>query len=750
MEKNIIVCWNMNGISGINYQIENIKKQKNETLHSIASHQSERTELRKTIESIINDSDDCDDVLIIKQIPKALKDTELYKLIMEDWANIPANEKDKKNAKLNIVIKREQELNKAKQNIIWPNYYNYNVTNICLSFKDFQKVLENTEKIDGLIVLCELDWDDYDSTDDLKGITLVQRYIRYEKKIKAPVVFTSFFKKENILSYLKQEDSLSQRPDADIISTPALQHKFIRFSKDVIDLFNGFRDMKNMTKRQLDYTIDRFCDLKGLLSHIKHNVHGCSDDSLNSYKAQLLYAVKKLFDNNADKISEVNAASTDKDLENICHNYITELQHYNKTANIRITDYICDTEDKQLRTLILDDNPNDDYTTRLVYWMNQINDKVSQSNNYCCIAKPVVVRNVDDFFNEIGTDSYYNNIILDVELWNEHKELEALGFDIAEEVITRRSVPMQINLITNTTRSLYPKLINNTKNSIIRGIYLKEEILSSDLQTIRFINNINKEWNDYINFYSKRQYQCNNAFQRLICTVIRRMPDNVKIEFDINKLSDTSKSNFRTYLITNYDELEVTVKDLSLKLIQRFLTECQKTNNSVITWLDFDTICATMRELIANTIGLGNEKLISKLVDKNIRPNANDIINFTKRLVLRRFFLYLKLFIKHHEIMRRFEDDRKKHKYREDVKWRYRDADLACRAISKQFKRPFIDKEYNTSKQSKCLTETLLYSIKIDEKDQLSEEEKAFVEAVIKNKDSYNYNANINNLTFEY
>lgn len=743
MEKNIIICWNKDSVSGINSQIENIKKQKNYTIHAIASYQSEPSTLRKTIESIINNIDDCDDASIIKQIPQNLKETDLYKLILEDWANIPANEKDKKNAKLNIVIKREQELNRAKaiRKIEWPNYYNYNVTSICLSFKELQKALKNTEKIDGLIVLCELDWSDYDTIDNMKGITLVQRFIRYEKKLKIPVVFTSVFEQRNIIS---------ERPDAIIISTPALQHKFIRFSLNVTDLFNGFYNMKNITKRQLDYTIDRFCDIKGLLSYIKHNVHGCSNDDLNFYKTQLLYAVKTMFDNNEEKVNEINTASTDKDIELICHNYLAELQHYNKTANIRITDYICDTEDKQLRTLILDDNPNDDYTTRLVYWMNQINDKVSQSNNYCCIAKPVVVRNVDDFFNEIGTNSYYNNIILDVELWNEHKELEALGFDIAEEIITIRSAPMQINLITNTTRSLYPKLINNTKNCIIKGIYLKEEILSSDIQTIRFINNINKEWIDYFNLYSKRQYQCNNVFQRFICTVIRRMPDNVKIEIDINKISNTGRSNFKIYSITNYDALEITVKELSLELIKRFLAECQITANSEITWQNFDSVSTAMRKIIANTIGLGNENLIGKLASKGIGLSANDICSFTCRLVLRRFFLYLKLFIKHHELMRKFEDDRRKYKYREDVKWKYRDADLACRAISKQFKRPYINKDYKTSKQSKCLTQTLLYSVKIDEKDQLSEEEKAFVEAVIKNKNSFNYSVNTDVLVFDY
>ncbi len=739
MKKNIIVCCKNEDAISIKDMADALYFKTQTEIDSILNEQSE---LRKEIDKIISSPGDIS-LSKIYDIPHKKEDI-LFKKISNDFSNISCgfSRIEKANKLIDIFNKRDLELKKDRIEII-PLY---NVVSICTNFNDLQKTLTTTTDIDGIVVFCELDWGDYDSTDNLKGITLVQRYIRYEKKLKAPVVFSSV---------LKQKDILSKRPDANIISTPALQHKFIRFSFDVEELFNGFRDMKNMTKRQLDYTIDRFCNLKGLLSHIKHNVHGCSNDSLNSYKTQLLYAVKMLFDNNADKISEVNAASTDKDLEKICKKYIDELQNDNKNANIKIVDYICDSKEKQLRTLILDDNEQDDYTNRLVSCMNQIHDKVSSTNQLCSIEKPVVTRTIDEFFNQLGqNDSFFNNIILDVEIWNKAGELEALGFDIAEEIRSRISSPIQINMITNTTRSLHSKLIDNFNNDVIKGIFLKEEILSSDTQALSFIKNICHDWDAYITLFKTPQFDCCKVLHKLINTVRRRMPNDVKMEIDFNKISNAGKSDIRSYTITNYDEFEITVKDLSTELIKRFLLECSNKATDDITWSDFNNVCSIMRTVIGNSIGLGNEKLIDKVMGKykkgNNEPEADDIVNFISRLVLRRFFLYLKLFIKKYEITRKFDDIKTKNPDREDIKWKYRDADLACRAISKQFKRPYINDDYTTSKQSKCLTETLLYSIKIDEKDQLSEEEKTFIEAINNNRNSFNYITNVKNLTFEY
>lgn len=739
MKKNIIVCCKNEDAISIKDMADALNFKTQNEIDSILNEQSE---LKKEIDKIINTPGDIS-LSKIFDIPHKKEDI-LFKKISNDFSNISCgfSRIEKANKLIDIFNKRDLELKKNRIE----NISLYNVVSICTSFNDFQKTLATTSDIDGIAVFCELDWGDYDSTDNLKGITLVQRYIRYEKKLKTPVVFTSV---------LKHKDILSKRPDANIISTPALQHKFIRFSFDVEELFNGFRDMNNMTKRQLDYTIDRFCNLKGLLSHIKHNVHGCSDDSLNCYKTQLLYAVKMLFDNKVDKISEVNAASTDKDLEKICKKYIDELQNDNKNANIKIVDYICDSKEKQLRTLILDDNEQDDYTNRLVSCMNQIHDKVSSTNQLCSIEKPVVTRTIDEFFYLLGqNDSFFNNIILDVEIWNKAGALEALGFDIAEEIRSRISSPIQINMITNITRSLHSKLIDNFNNDVIKGIFLKEEILSSDTQALSFIKNICHDWDAYITLYKTPQFDCCKVLHKLINTVRRRMPNDVKMEIDFNKISNAGKSDIRSYTITNYDEFEITVKDLSTELIKRFLLECSNKATDDITWSDFNNVCSIMRTVIGNSIGLGNEKLIDKVMGKykkgNNEPESDDIVNFISRLVLRRFFLYLKLFIKNYDLIRKFDDVKAQNPDREDVKWRYRDADLACRAISKQFKRPYINDDYTTSKQSKCLTETLLYSIKIDEKDQLSEEEKTFIEAIGNNRNSFNYITNVKNLTFEY
>lgn len=738
MEKNIIVCWNKDSAQSIS---DMAKKAYLATKENIDLILGKRSKLRGEIEKIVNENGEIDSERIC-QIPNGLKD-DLYKKVYDDFSKISygLTKYEKSHILIDIINQRELEFNKIQADKLCI----YNVVEVCTSFDALKKRLNKTTDIFGFIVLCELNWTDYNTADDLKGITLVQRYIRYERKLKSPVILTSIS---------EQSDVLFKRPDANIIATPALQHRFIQFSFDIEDILNEFNHMKDMTKRQFEYTIGRFCDIKGLLSHIKHSVHGYSNDNLNIFKKQLLYAVKMLFNNDEVKIAEIKSIHTNKDIERICEQYIHEIQNNNAAANIKTIDYICDSEEKQLRTLILDDNENDDYTNRLINCMNHIFDKASSKNLMCSILKPVVTRNVDDFFHELeNKDILYNNIILDVEIWNMKGELEALGFDIAEEVRTRATTPLQINMITNNTRSLHSRLIDNFNNDVVKGIYLKEEIFSSDSQALKFINSIHQEWCNYYNLYKAPQFDCCKVYQRILTTIKRRMPENVKIELDFDKISNSGKIDIRSYAITNYDELEVIVKDITTEMIKRFLSEFPK-NETDITWRMFDSVCAIMRGVISNSIGLGNEKLIDKIMDKKKsaakEPDSDDVINFISRLVLRRFFLYLKLFINNYEITRKFDYLKINDPDREDVKWRYRDADLACRAISKQFKRPYMNEEFSTSKQSKCLTETLLYSIKIEEKDQLSEEEKAFLEAIINNKDSFNYKTNVKNLTFAY
>lgn len=747
MEKNIIVCWNKVSANNI---IEKAEKLRYDTKNEIDSILSKKSELKIEIETIIESNCEFDSSIIsstYKKLGKGTYDKELYTKINDAYGNITCGiSKEEKARKLiEIIDKIESESKTAEADKLC--LYNFCT---CTSFDDLNKTLNKTSEINGFIVLCELDWSDYDTADALKGITLVQHFLRYEKKLKAPVIFTSFSEREDILV---------ERPDANIILTPAVRHKFIQYSFNISALLHAFDDMKNLTKRQLDYTIKRFCDIKGLLSHIKHNVHGCSGEGLGVIKTQLLYAVKKTFSNDTEKLNKIKAASTDKEIEKICVQLLDDLQHKNEIENIKLIDFICDSEDKQMRTLILDDNPNDDCTNRLVTCMNRIHDKMSAKNYICSIARPMITRNVEEFFNELDRKNCtYNNIILDIEIWNKSGDLESLGFDIAEEVMMRMSTPVQINMITNITRSLHSRLIDSYNNDVIKGIYLKEEILSSDARAIKFIQNLNQEWNSFYSLYKTPQYDCCKTFQRLLSIAKRRMPNNVKYDIDFNKISDVGKTDIKTYTITNYDEFDIAVNDISTELIRRFLTECGHTTTDEITWPVFDTVCATMRKVIADdkSIGLGNEKLTDKVLSKGkeykdtfYEPTSEDIINFVIKLALRRFFLYLKLFIHEYDILKKFNDIKKKDPKREDIKWSYKDADLACRAISEQYK-GYLNTKFNLNNQSKGLTEVLLYTTKIDEKEQLSEEEKLFINAVMNNNNAFNYIKSAKNLTFEY
>lgn len=737
MEKNIIICWRTDSAADTIKQVEEIKKLKLDAQQKIATITNEPSEFRKAAEKVMDEVGYNDDGKIIKNIQNLkLNDYESYKKVFEYWGDIPANEKNKKKAKLDAIIELEKELSieKNARETIWHPYFDYNIVGVCSNFSDFEKTLGETEKVDGIIVLCELKWDDYKYKDIYNGITLVQKYIRTEKKMKVPVVFVSQSTRNEILDI---------RPDTNIISTPALQHKFIVYNtlniKEILCMFN---DMKELTKRQLEYTTDSYCDSIGLLSYIKHQVGKCkSDRDLEAFRNQLLYVVSVSFCNDVDKKKEVADAVDGRSLEIICEKYRNELRDNKEPVIIRTIDYICDSKDKQLRTLILDDDPNDKYTQRLVSCMNMICDKVSSNGYLCSIAKPVVKTNVDDFMEELGRkqDAYYNNIILDVEIWNELHQLEALGFDIADEIMAKKSTPLQINMITNTTRSLHAKLVNNTRNDEIKGIYLKEEVLASDAQAIRFIRNIIKEWDYNIKFNRRNQYQCSNGFQHTFSSVMRRLPENVTKTINGDLISNEGKADMRTYSITNYDEMEVTVNDLSDKLINRFLAECSNKTSDDITWAIFDNVCETMRDVIRKSIGSGNEGMNNdfKSFDKQLEPKH--IWNFAIRLVLRRFFLYIKQFINHHNLIKKFDDFReKKSRTRYDINWGYKDSDLACRAINTQFKGH--NKGNTIENNTKCLTQTLLYTKEIDEQAQLTEEEKTFVEYLIENKNTvFNY-----------
>lgn len=175
------------------------------------------------------------------------------------------------------------------------------------------------------------------------------------------------------------------------------------------------------------------------------------------------------------------------------------------------------------------------------------------------------------------------------------------------------------------------------------------------------------------------------------------------------------------YIINNYRDMEDAVRMVSLELIRHFLKKCALHYRN--DWKSYDYTCTQMREFfIPKYLGKGNNRCeMKKKVIKGEQLDSTDIKNIVKRLILRRFFLYGRLFVKHYDVMAQLV---KADSTVKDIT--FYDEDLVCRAIGPEYR------DGATKNQSKCLEDPLHYSIEIDDSIQLTDEEKSFVYAIEK------------------
>ena len=703
MEKNIIVCWNkasanviqdaFNGINdAANKEIEKIRKQK--------------SVVKKHFERLIKENDDPKQLyqFIYEKTPHGeIRDNPLFGNIMTDFGD--TNSADNVSKLMTIVEKQE---NQYKEKLISEiSRYKYE---ICTSFDMLQKRLnEHSQVVDGIIVLCELEWS-HEKTNaqptDYAGITLVQQFIRYEKRLKAPVVFTSKESKETILT---------TRPDARIISTTVLQHKFMPFKlsnvKSLLDAFDGMDYMKS--DRQLDFTIEQYCDTLGMLRQIKHRSRNCSEEEKQMFREQLKYAIGIEFGNNEDLLKKAENPSTD--LEQFSITLIDKLKKQQKSKGQKIvSDYTCDSREKQIPILFLEDNEKDKDSNRFVDYIVKKNKEKAANGQLYMFREPMVVRNAVDFFysfeklEEEGVP--FKVVVCDIEIWNKD-ELVALGFDVIEEAKWRQKSPTLYYIATNVTRDLHSRL-KGYYNDSLKDIRLKEDIFATDESIDKFLYGI------------KEAYQKSSTDLTQLpsyCKTFREMYKYVKRVSNYEeciKLRAVKDEASCYYYINNYRDMEDAVRMVSLELIKHFLKEnasCYRND-----WVSYDKVCTRTKKYIGRYIGLGNNRCEMKTkVIQGEQLNATDIKNIIKRLILRRFFLYGRLFVKHYDIMAQLikADPRIT-----DIT--FYDEDLVCRAISSEYR------DGTSNNQSKCLEDPLHYSIEIDDSIQLTDEEKSFVYAI--------------------
>lgn len=549
--------------------------------------------------------------------------------------------------------------------------------------KDFLKIKnKDFNKAAGIVILCELNWDyeheNITNPDKFYGISFAQQHLRRKLSVKLPIIFVSKYNRDKILDKI---------PVADIIMTPALQHKFIQFPCRPDEIIYTFSDMRNLSNDELAYTQMIYCDTIGLLHKIKHETEGYKDDGRS--RKQLKTLIENEFDNNPSLIKELNQTNN---LSAFCEKLLS-LKNVSSNAENNIDDLTCNKEEDIIHILYFDDNSNDPYVKNFCDYIEESCRKFKDTRRYFCFSQPHLVNDINSF-NKSMTGRYGKmnklEIILDQEIRNDKNELVTLGSNIAKTIINKKKA-QHIDIVTNQTRSVYDQI----RIPGIRRVLNKKEVFGSKESIKTFLYGVKEVIDNQAFEYNERDYQYITAFNI--------MYDNIKNRED-------------------YADIEANIKTEVSDMIQYFLLQCNDIfydKNNVFN--DYDLVCRDrMRPYIKNNIGLGGDNnFTSAIIDPKHIINQSDVDNFITRLKLRRFFFYLTKFIKYYKIKEDFDEN-----HNDNQNGKYIVEDLACRAINDQYKQQKGEKKLI---QSKTMSVTLHCS-KNDKN--MTEEEVAFVNAV--------------------
>ena len=625
---------------------------------------------------------------------------------------------------------------------------------VCCDFEELDR-LENKNLYDGLVVPCELNWSDLNRRfpySEFNGITLVQRL--REKGLVIPIVFTSVHGRVH-MKYI-----IDRRKDAEIIRTPALQHRFVDGLAGWDAIIKTFDEMRCLNQGELAYTQMLYCSLRGVLLQIKHSIKSSSNK--DKYKHQIRYVLEKQFNGNEELIEEFN--QTDN-LELFCQKLIELIDNPEIVQGSieKDGDFVCKDDQEQYKIVYLEDNmENDDNARRFVDYIKAKNTEVEEMNaklkdeykekkkkhpeidekvpkKKFIFAPPLVVTS-----KEALERCYkpYQVIIVDIDIKNKNEEVVALGFEVVRHLIEDlQALSHAYYIVTNVTRSFYDQI----KIPGVKRIRLKEEVFGTEDRIERFLYGIKEA----LESKQSPTSDCRFIFEKL--DAYTRNETNYPIDYKFNYMKEKQS-------IPSFHELEELVRNETLELIKHFLLNCAKQRKDYGDPLEegdifdvFDDACKLTQAYIGakdtGKLGRGNGKLVPTMMkNKNDVPTSANVNAFIVRLILRRFFLYVREFIRNHRIDKIGEmlygDD---HNVTED--------DLACRAINGT-KGAYKEYEESGSNQSKCLTETLMLTEESTEKleEMLTEEEKKYIDEVKKEAFAFDFSSEqkIKNLSFNH
>lgn len=593
---------------------------------------------------------------------------------------------------------------------------------------NYDELKQKIADIDGLVVPCELTWN-HEGTgfnaSDYKGISLVQ-YLRSQKNgISIPIVFTSFDDKNDIIKSKK---------DAEIIRTPALQHRFIN-KMQVNDLWDSvlttFKEMRKLNDAELKYTQLQYCDLEGMLKQIKHAIRS-NPKNREHYKRQIEYILAKDFSNNESLLEEYRRS---EDLEAFCLHLINIYE--NKTDVVEDNnEFICKNGESPINILYLEDNVKDENADRFIKFIEK---QQSENNNYRFKIKQI--DNPDECYKRYNK---FDVIIADIEILNKDEELIALGSEVVKRLI-KEGAKKLFYIVTNVTRSFYDEI----KIPGINRIRLKQEVFGSDEKIATFLYGIKEA----IDHRQDDETKYKRVFDKLYAYI--NNPDNYNpaITYKFKKCPKESANS--------YFELENAIKVKTLELVKMFLSLCYDNQESFVpnetgdVFNAYDNVCFVMKDYVSESVGKGESKLTKKVTQQDNNNETikteDNIKEFINRLVLRRFFVYIREFVIHYGIKSDGDE------YHDADSTYITVSDLACRAINGakgSYKKYNKEGNISTPNQSKCLSGSLMLSEKEEEMyELLDKEERAFIAAIKEQKDTifdFTSEDKIQNLTIVY
>lgn len=596
---------------------------------------------------------------------------------------------------------------------------------ICNNYEELKSIPKINEYY-GLVVPCELTWANEGASSqrsEFLGITLVQ-HLR-EKGVTIPIVFTSVIYREAIVDI---------RKDADIIKTPALQHKFVGNPYNWRAIIDAFEGMRSLNDAELKYVQLLYCGLRGVLIKIKHSIGNGSNP--DEYRDQIKYVLDHAFTNDKKLHAEFN--KTD-DLELFCQKLIKLMDHSDESEHQKEDnrDFLCTNTEGPIRIIYLEDNISDHNVANFIDFVDKKNKEVAEKGNGKYRFAPITIVTSADELEEKYRP--YDVIIVDIDIKNKAGEVVALGFEVVRHLIEDlKALNYAYYIVTNVTRSFYDQI----RIPGVKHIRLKEEVFGSDDRIERFLYGIKEA----VDSKQTQTSDCQFVFNKLDAFV--KNETNYDIQYNFKYMSEWRP-------LKSFDELEKLIQNETLVLIKHFLSTCAKLKKDYGDELDdgdvydlYDDASRESQDYIGNKttgrLGKGNGKLVSTVMDQIYDVPSQAIVNaFIVKLILRRYFLYIREFVRSNKI-----------KEKGDMLYGncgVTDNDLACRAVNGT-KGAFKEYEKKGSHQSKCLTETLMLTEDTNVLDSLlTIEEKKYVEQIKKQSEAafdYSSEKNIKKLQF--